>query len=48
VRLNKRVVVEKVEVVKLKVGESLVAFKIKHMVMKWKDKNPIVVINYNK
>jgi hypothetical protein len=48
VKLNKRGVVEKMEVVKLKIGESVVAFGRKQMIMKWKHKNPVVVINYSK
>jgi hypothetical protein len=48
VRLNKRGVIEKVEVMKLKMGESVVAFRRKQMSMKWKDKNPAVIVNYNK
>jgi hypothetical protein len=48
VRLNKRGVVEKVEVVKLKIGQSVVAFRRKQMIMKWEENTPAVVINYSK
>jgi hypothetical protein len=44
-RLNKKGVLEKVKVAKLKKGDSVAAFRRKQMFMKWKDKKDVTLVS---